>query len=131
MRTASAKKWFLSRKVCRSFVCMEKHTETMNYSIRSTTLTRRAVANIRPSGPKQPADFAEGSWKLRGRLAPCLQASAYTSTSSPSGGQAYTLCANTGETWLSRLTSGDFAFCANTPESKFCKETCATEGLRK
>ena len=67
------------------FVCVAKHGESITVGAdrcgcikvllhtRSATLTRRAVANSRPRGPKQPADFAEAP---RGGD-PALQASAY------------------------------------------------------
>ena len=81
------------RKLCFSLrgmnllvsACVLFHARINDYSssrkvllrTRNATLTRRADANRRPRRPKQPADFAEGSRKLRGRVAPCLQASAH------------------------------------------------------
>ena len=86
----------ISRKVCGSFVadmnllfqfCMlgkarrsdDSRSRKVLLRTRSATLTRRAVANRCQQPPKKTkaaggfrARFAEGSRKLRGRVAPCL-----------------------------------------------------------
>ena len=122
----------LSRKVCGSFVAemrlicfrlrawisMEKH---------AATLTIRAVANSKPRRPTQPVDFAEGLRKLRGRVAPCLQASAHVARVAQWVSSLHRLRRNTAFLPYLNVTC---SFCANTGGNEICRKN-APRGLRK